>query len=520
MNGGGWLFKLGFGAAYSQNEMAAPAVTLRAVRSPGPWPWAAGVAVAVLLVHLPSFFHELMDGDEAVYGSIAALMDGGAKLYAEGGVDNKPPGIYWVYAAIFDLFGRYQMTAVHVVGLLVVAATCALLFLMARELAGVRAGLLAALIYGVMTGAGNPRLLAANTEMFMTLPLVAAVLLMMRRRWFWSAALMVAAGAFKQVAAVEVLLLPVGLLLLEPPGARMRAAARFGAGIAAALVVGAALLAATGSIVGFWRWTIETLVGYAEANWTPATLWTRSKDSLVPFVVDMIVVWVAAIATAVRWRRLGAGERLAVAWFVVSFAGAVAGGHWSWHYFIQVMAPLALLAALTLDRALDGPMRRWAAAVAVVGIAAPALWWTAFNFGADPLTYDWSPPIAQHELVAAYVRDHTKPGDRIFVWGNWAAIYVESDRLQATRFPGFLRGFDRGSNLPPNNWDTAPDVWPELRADLDRNPPALIVDTAAAGWSDFACYPMSDYPALADYVSANYRVVATVDGVVIYARVA
>jgi len=74
--------------------------------------------------------------------------------------------------------------------------------------------------------------------------------------------------------------------------------------------------------------------------------------------------------------------------------------------------------------------------------------------------------------------------------------------------------------LPPNNWDTAPDVWPELQSDLERNPPALIVDSAAAGWSDFSSYPMSNYPMLAQLVAADYRQVATVDGVVIYARVA
>ncbi len=498
--------------------MAAPAVTLRVISAPTAWLWALAAAIPVFIVHLPSFFHRLMDGDEAVYGSIAALMDGGARLYAEGGVDNKPPGIFWVYAAIFDVFGRYQMTAVHVVGLLVVAATCVLLFVIGRDLAGLRAGVLAALLYGVLTGAGNPRLLAANTELFMTLPLVAAVLLMMRRQWFWSAALMVVAGAFKQVAAVEVLLLPVGVLLLEPRPSRMRAAFWFCAGIAAGLLAGAGLLAVTGSIGGFWRWTVQTLVGYAAANWTPGILWQRAQDSLVPFVAYMVVVWIAAAVAVLRWRRLGPGERLAVAWFAVSAAGAVAGGHWSWHYFIQVMAPLALLAALTFDRMLEGPRRRWVAAVAIIGTAAPALGWTAFNFRADPLTYDWSPPIAQHELVANYVRDHTKPGDRIFVWGNWASLYVESDRLPASRFPGFLRGFDRGSDLPPINWDTAPDVWPELQSDLERNPPALIVDTAAADWSDFSDYPMSGYPVLAQLVAADYHETATVGGVVIYAR--
>src|SRR5437879_7680801 len=106
-------------------------------------------ALAIVLPHVPSFFHRLLDGDEAIYGSIAALMNLGGQLYGEGGVDNKPPGIFWVYAATFHLAGNYQMTAIHAVGLIVVLATCSFLYAIGRSLYGVRAGLLAALIYGV-----------------------------------------------------------------------------------------------------------------------------------------------------------------------------------------------------------------------------------------------------------------------------------------------------------------------------------------------------------------------------------
>src|ERR1700694_3935322 len=70
-------------------------------RTPNPLVLGALAAAPILLAHAPSFFHRLLDGDEAIYGSIAALMNGGAPLYAEGGVDNKPPGILWVYAATF-----------------------------------------------------------------------------------------------------------------------------------------------------------------------------------------------------------------------------------------------------------------------------------------------------------------------------------------------------------------------------------------------------------------------------------
>jgi dolichyl-phosphate-mannose-protein mannosyltransferase len=479
--------------------------------------WSAAVAVVVVLAHIPSFFHRLLDGDEAIYGSIAALMNGGGALYADGGVDNKPPGIFWVYAATFHVAGTYQMTAIHAVGLLVMVATCVILFIIGRSLAGIRAGLLSALIYGILTGAGNPRLLASNTELFMMLPLTASVLLMLQRRWLWSGMLLAAAGAFRQSAAINLLLVPVAIVLLEPADKRLRVAGLFAAGLAGALLAGAFVLAVTGSLQGFWTWTVGSLYGYASTNWTPAFVWMRARDSVVPFVASGLVIWVAALVVAWRWRRLASGERLMVAWLAVSVPGSLAGGHLSWHYFIQVMGPLALLAAFAIDRGLNTQHKRWVAGAAVVGLAAPAIGWGTFDLVSDPLTYDFNAPAPQHEKVATYIRAHTAPGDRVFVWGNWPALYVESDRIMASRFPGFLRGFARGSDLPPNNWDTTAEVWPALKADLNRNMPALIVDTAAAGWSDFSMYPMSNYPVLWDFVRTNYQVVATIDSVVVYA---
>ncbi|TMF45675.1 MAG: hypothetical protein E6I23_04560 [Chloroflexi bacterium] len=486
-------------------------------RTSNPVYWGVLVAVTVSIAHAPSFLHRLLDGDEAIYGSIAALMNLGDPLYAQGGVDNKPPGIFWVYAVAFRVFGMYQMTAVHAIALLAIGATCVLIFLVGRHLAGTSVGILAAIFYGVMTAAGNPRLLAANTEAFMMLPLTASLLLMLQRRWVWSGLLLAAAGAFRQSAAVDVLLLPLAVVYLEPRGGRLRASALFIGGVAAGLVAGGVVIALTGSLSGFWRWTVGILTQYASGNWAPPLVWSRAKDSVVPFVLYMAVPWVAAIAWAVRWRRLDSGQRLVVAWLVLSVVGALAGGHLSWHYFIQVMGPLALLAALAVDAALRTSMKRQVAWIVAIGVAAPAIGWCAYNVFADPLTYDFAPPVPQHEKVAAYIRAHTKPSDRVFVWGDWPALYVESDRLMATRFPGFLRGFPRGSDLPPNNWDTAPDVWPELKADLDHNPPSLIVDTAAAGWSDFATYPMRNYPVLQDLVASRYHLVAVVDGVAIYA---
>ena len=487
-------------------------------RRPVPQAWAALVAAVVVIAHSPAFFHRLLDGDEAIYGTIAALMNLGDGLYAEGGVDNKPPGVFWVYSLVFRVFGTYQMTAVHAVALLTILATCVVVYMIGTRLSGPRAGLMAAALYGLLTAAGNPRLLAANTELFMMLPLAASVLLTLRRQWLWAGLVLVAAGAFRQVAAINVLLIPIAILFLEPRPTRLRAAVMSGVGIAAGVVALLTLVAVTASLPGFWRWTVGSLYGYASTSWTPALVWLRLTDSLAPFAIELVGVWVAAIAWLARWPKLGPEHRVIAAWLPIAFVGSIAGGHISWHYFIQVMGPMALLASFSVDLALQSQWKRQVAAIGIAAIAIPTVAWGAYDVVADPLTYDFYPQVPQHAAVAAYIRDHTEPGDRVFVWGDWPALYVESDRLMASRFPGFLRGFARGSGLPPNNWDTTPDVWPALESDLEKNPPALIVDTASPGWSDFESYPMTDYPVLESLVAAHYHPVALVDGVVMYAR--
>src|SRR5207247_8262260 len=123
-------------------------------------------------------------------------------------------------------------------------------------------GLLSALLYGILTGAGNPRLLASNTELFMMLPLSASVLLMVRRRWLWSGALLAAAGAFRQSAAINLLLLPIAVVLLEPHEKRLQASGWFDEGLAVAKLVGAKVIAATGSMAGILTWTLGAIDGY------------------------------------------------------------------------------------------------------------------------------------------------------------------------------------------------------------------------------------------------------------------
>jgi len=84
--------------------------------------------------------------------------------------------------------------------------------------------------------------------------------------------------------AADLLLVPAAIVLLEPERARLRAALGFAAGLTVALLVGAAILELTGSLTGFWHWSVASLYGFAAMNWTPESLWFRVRYSLPYFI--------------------------------------------------------------------------------------------------------------------------------------------------------------------------------------------------------------------------------------------
>ncbi len=91
------------------------------------------VAAASLAVRLPQSPVPIFNIDEAINAAIAIRLQEGAVLY--GGVwDHKPPLSFYLYRLIFDLFGPWNMTAVHAVGAFLYSGTAILTGLVARQL--------------------------------------------------------------------------------------------------------------------------------------------------------------------------------------------------------------------------------------------------------------------------------------------------------------------------------------------------------------------------------------------------
>jgi hypothetical protein len=150
-------------------------------------------------------------------------------------------------------------------------------------------------------------------------------------------------------------------------------------------------------------------------------------------------------------------------------------------------------------------------------LAVPAAAFAAAALATEPIVGGLEPPRPDYPDVARYIRESTSHGQRIFVWGAFAPLYVLSDRPPASRFVAFMRGCLPEPAVPLRDcWDSGRETWPLLERDLLENQPELIVDTAPADYRHFGAYALRSVPILARILSTHYHLERTIGGVDIY----
>jgi 4-amino-4-deoxy-L-arabinose transferase-like glycosyltransferase len=484
------------------------------------------VALILLTVvtRLPSLLHPQAIDDEAVYSMVANEVVDGGRPYLEA-VERKPPLLFWTYAAIFGLAGKYNWVALHFVALLWTLGTMAGLYAIGRRLFNRETGLIAALLYSVFQPWATANNLAFNGELMMNLPLVCAWAIAfgpgktrLRPELLAAGALLCAGFLLKQPAAITAI--PLGIYLLLPSYRASRGltktesvihAAMLTVGFFATLGLAAAVLYRQGILREAFYWTF-TNHSVPRVFWSAGVLYTLGFiGACLPLVIggamafqDKDGLWTNKIAE--RSALLGL--------LAASGLGAAAGARFYPHYYIQLIPPLALLAAPYYARL-------W------VERTKPHSWffrpaftcsWLALAVIAFSISH-WK-FLAWHREpseTARYISEHSTPGDRIFIWGRSAAeVYLQARRRPACRyvltFP--LTGLVFGGELP--GLDTrdriVPGAWDNLTEDFRKHPPVYIADHYSG---PDAQYPVRDFPILAKLLAEHYQPVAqTAQGVI------
>ncbi len=453
-------------------------------------PLARALAMPALLLALTlaarafAFHLAVIDTDEGLY-----LLQ--AREWLRGGWpyvavwDMHPVGAPALFAVAMGLFGKSIMT-IRLLGAICVASTAWLAYRTVRQLQGPRlVGFAAAVLYiGQSVVLGG---LASNTEIIFA-PFVSAVMYLGVRaavraaeapRWRDLALMGVLMG---YAMTIKPVVAPMGCLafaLLVGPawwsGAlRWRrvlamAAAYAGLCLLPTVLFGLAY-ALRGQFQFFLYGSFLAPLAYAGGAVSVAEAWDRityaATDLMFPLLLGLVAV------AGLRRRSLNHPAALlvvvALLWFVAG-AFAVAGpGMWFNHYFVILMAPLSILAAIGAWK-LAWKLRPGLALPAFVGLVG-AVAIHAWAIDTLPrLEHGWDVPDPPRQ-VAEIIRQQIRRGEPIFIANYHPAVYVMSGAGVPTRFafPGHLTC----------EWDrvTGVDVDAEVNRILASRPRIIVVD--------------------------------------------
>src|SRR6478752_5276804 len=180
---------------------------------------AFGIILLTVAIRLPSLLHPRPIDSEEMYSVVANEIVDGGRPYADA-VERKPPLLFWTYAAVFKIAGKFNWKALHMVALVWTLGAMAGLYVIGCELFDRNTGLIAAFFYSVFQPWWTWKNLSFDGEMLMNLPII----------WAWAIALgrsssrlrpeLFAAGA-RFYPHYYVQLIPPLILLAAPYYARL-----------------------------------------------------------------------------------------------------------------------------------------------------------------------------------------------------------------------------------------------------------------------------------------------------------
>ncbi|MBZ0265681.1 glycosyltransferase family 39 protein [bacterium] len=504
--------------------------------------------LVVLATRLPYFGLVNLNSDEGLYTMVARAMEHGGVPYRDAW-DHAAPGVFYLYRILFIIFGEWNIGIIRIAALLAHFATAMVVAMeMRRRYDNYIGALSGALVAVAVGGYMATDVVAALTETFL-LPFLLAVALFIMR---WAegnrlntilTGVCIAFAAWFKIHAVfiSVILLAAGFYarkLNNTSERELSSAIKALLWSAAAYFLLVLPLFIAGGFGDYMRMYLGYNLFYFQAGgydtvflqgvWRTAWQW-----GLPQF---MVVALGAGALTHLLHQNSSTFSRGLV--LAAGLGGGlllgVAGGRLFGHYFMPAAGFAGWLAGegaaylinrnKTLQREQWVPLAVAGGILLLAGIVHPIV---RFHGGA----YEGRARLAQSgmkirppfpQLIAA-VQKVTEPEEKSWVWGFAPEIYVYAERDCASRFinANYLVGLVPWVNAAPDI-DTSPMIIPEswnmLMSDLQKTPPALIIDAASAGYQFWGKYPISNYRQLYRYIEKHYADAGSYDEFKIYLR--
>lgn len=466
---------------------------------------------ATLALRWPVLHRQIWNLDEGSTITMAQQVLDGQVLFRDA-ADNRTPLVPYVKALILAVAGNWNTWAIHFTLAVMIGLTAVLLWRTCRRLGHERVGVFSALAFtGLSTGLiTDVDSLTAHTGWY---------LIFFSALGFWVfshaltrqsrlAACVSGVGFGLAMLAKQPGLIDFGVtvivVLLLALGREKRSAWRLlpfmVAGFCVPLAVTFVYFQANHALADlkFYAWTYNTqyyvpevpLMMRLAAIRVPYQLFTER----MPVAFGLALAGVLGLLWLVMIRERREPARAALAWLTLGWAASgllstTLSGREFAHYSIQVLPGAALVCGWSLAWLWDRAGRvRWITRAAVAGALLSLAVQDVRMIAAADTNDGYGPELGQ------IIQRNSRPEERMFIWGYMPELYVFSRRLPSTRFiyTNWITGFIPWTNsdfLTDTTYAIIPGTAEQLRQDLEKHPPAIVVDTGAL--RTYLKYPLS-----------------------------
>lgn len=450
------------------------------------------VLAITLILRIPSFFEPYWYGDEGIYLAIGQALHRGAILYRDIW-DNKPPGLYLIYALNPTLFWAKISATLFVLGTV---------FFVHK----ISKNYWAALLTGVLLSLPLLEGTIANAELYFILPIIIAAYFFLKNKVnpILIGVLFTIAFLLKIPAVFDFLGLFVAWFFINRK-------------IKPFVFIFLTFIILMIPVLGYFYFNhaladFLTAAFSQNASYVAVGAGPLSKLSNPLFTKGLFLILVSLVQLVLFSRRKISGEFLVLSfWFSFSLYGALLSNRPYLHYLLQIVLPGVILIFYLVKNLRKN--------LVFLGVVLCIMYYVLNGFrGAfalDTRTYyqNFFDYISERKLqaeyfnyfdsrtstnyeVANYLVTRTQPLDTIFVWGDNSFLYVLSERPPATKF---IQAHHL-STIDPKNYDS---VIQRLK---ETNPKFIIVSRPV----HFA------FPKLEELISKKYHQAAQFHDLFLY----
>lgn len=499
-------------------------------------------------LRLPTLFVEVFNGDETHYATAAMVILDGGIPYVDF-VDKKPPLLYYIYAFTFKIFGVVDIRFVHLMALLAVFGTLFFLYKSLVLFSFRKAGLLAALFYGLFSTAFIEQdMWAANAEVFMNFFMIISVYFFLKGSvkgvlipFFLSGLFLTTGLLIKQQGGILYPLFLFSLIYFawgKQLNRFLKEIFKRGSLLFIGSLIPIGLTIAYFHYVGhldeFWTWNIDYNSKYLGES--PHFIDSLIKGSIrtAAFILSSLVLWILAFHFINKRKQISLFPKNAVflfaMWVLLTFPAVFIGGRFFGHYyslFYPSISALGGLGAWYFLSQLDKYSQR-IRRLFVIGLICSPIFFELFGITRFYVgSYQSAKPFIKR--VAQRVEEESKPGDKIFSWGLFPYPYYYANRLPASKFiaceylvPLWKNRFYHHDQYHPSQRESYHiENMNILIKELQNNKPSIIIDVQGTKHlENWNLYKIESFPKLHNFIKNNYNRLddSELEGVVIYKR--